>query len=100
MAWVVLVVRAARPFKHAFPGVKTVPTPPSRIAEWGKPRDKSLDPHLAAAPPQNHSKHRGFVPDSPALSRIVPHPKTFVPRGVMNARSHYVPLCPGSKKSL
>ena len=31
----VLVVIAARPFKHAFPGVKTV-HPPSRIAEWGK----------------------------------------------------------------
>ena len=27
VAWVVLVVRAARPFKHAFPGVKTVPNP-------------------------------------------------------------------------
>ena len=54
------------------------PQPPRESPNGEKPRDKSLDPHLAAAPPKNHSKHRGFVPDSPALSRIVPHPKTFV----------------------
>ena len=51
---------------------------PESLAALRLGADKSLDPHLAAAPPKNHSKHRGFVPDSPALSRIVPHPKTFV----------------------
>ena len=63
--------------KHDFPGGQNPSTPPRKSPNGGKTPTKSLEPPSAVGATKKPSKHRGLSRIRPALSHLVPHPKTF-----------------------
>ena len=60
-----------------FQGVKTRPPPLENRRMGGETPTKSLEPPSAVGATKKPSKHRGLSRIRPALSHLVPHPKTF-----------------------
>ena len=58
-------------------GVKTRPPPLENRRMGGKRQPKGLEPPSAVGATKKPSKHRGVSRIRPALSHLVPHPKTF-----------------------